>query len=585
MRSVGLRVTRSRRQHSDRPGSTDLLLAQICVITVAFSLLYAATSVWIGFTVGIALMTSCAVAIVAVLLLLRAGASYRLCANSYLAACLFIAILGCSFFTGGLGSPVTPWLSLVPVCAILLLGYVIDTLIWFFLSGAIAMSYGAAGIGGFEFPRLYHLDQTEAFATICIGGLVAILFLASIAFNFNRNRALDLALKQNEALREARELAEASTQAKSAFLAMMSHEMRTPLNGIIGSLSAVEGLPAAAPLTETHAMVMDSARVLLTIIGDLLDFALLERNEFHITENEFDPLAIIGGIEAVHRDRALAKGISFVVRLARDVPRRLRGDGVRLGQIISNLVGNAVKFTDAGTVEVVVSASDNRAGEIDLIISVEDTGIGIEADILDRLFQPFTQADPSISRRFGGTGLGLSISRRLAELMGGTIIAASDIGKGSRFHVRLPFKLVPESAGAIEPPQRRTVAGHRQLRILVAEDNPTSRAVAEKIVLRLGHSVTSVGNGKAALDRVSTGDFDAVLMDMRMPEMDGLTATRAIRALPGPVGRVAIIGVTANAFKQDALDCFDAGMDCYLSKPITVASLADAIEQVRRPLG
>jgi len=373
-------------------------------------------------------------------------------------------------------------------------------------------------------------------------------------------------------------LAEAS-RIKSEFLAMMSHEMRTPLNGIIGMLSAVEGLPEAAPMADTHATVKNSANMLLAIIGDLLDFSLLERGEFHIAESEFNPFDVIGGIEAIHRDRTLAKGLAFSVRVAGDVPHRLCGDGIRLCQIITNLVGNAVKFTESGRVEMVVTASPQVDGRVALTILVEDTGIGISQGALERLFQPFTQADSSISRRFGGTGLGLAISWRLAHLMGGDLGGESEPGRGSRFRVTLPFKLVSEAVVA-PPAVTITEPAARAISVLIAEDNPTSRVVAEKIVTRLGHRVASVEDGAAALAAIQGRDYDLVLMDMRMPVMDGLAATRAIRALPAPRGRVAIIGVTANAFPQDVQDCLDAGMDAQLSKPITLAGLAEAIKRI-----
>jgi len=369
-----------------------------------------------------------------------------------------------------------------------------------------------------------------------------------------------------------------ANRVKSEFLAMMSHEMRTPLNGIIGLISAVSGQPEAAAMAETHAMILDSANVLLAIIGDILDFALLERGEFHITENEFDLLSLIGSVEAPLRDKALAKGIKLAISVADDLPRRLRGDGVRLGQILANLLGNAVKFTDRGGVELAVTTAPAADGRITLIAVVEDTGIGIPAEAFTRLFQPFTQADSSISRRFGGSGLGLAISRRLAERMGGELKGESAPGKGSRFTVTLPFR----PAAPAEPrPERQPPASPegRALNVLVVEDNPTSRTVAEKIVTRLGHRTTSVGDGAAAVEAVRDGAFDLVLMDVRMPRMDGLTATRAIRELPGPQGRIAIIGVTADAFPQDVANCRAAGMDRHVCKPVTLASLATAIAE------
>jgi len=569
----------ARAAHCERQVSADRLLVQILLITMPFSLLYAGTSLIIGFDIGVILTLGCLVISVAILFVFRATGFHRLCAHLYLADCLCIAILGCCFFTGGTHSSVYPWFTLAPVCGVLLFGVGTDALIWFGLSLTIALVFGVAGMSGFPFPVHFRPEFKEFFGSVCVGGLITILFIYALLFNLNRDRLLDAILERNEALRQAREQAEAATRAKSEFLAMMSHEMRTPLNGIIGGLSAIEGLPEAAPLADTHAMALNSANMLLTIISDTLDFSLLERGEFHIVSADFDLFEVIGGIEALHRDRALAKGLKFTVRIAGDVPRRLVGDGVRLGQIMTNLVGNAVKFTEAGGVDVAVSSVQGRAGETTLTIAVEDSGIGIPAEQMSRVFLPFTQADSSISTRFGGTGLGLAIIHRLAQLMGGRILVESAPGRGSRFEVSLPFQAAGERAAAsvATVPERPSPGG---LRILLAEDNQTSRLVGEKLVLRLGHSVVTVVDGAEAVEAAKTQSFDLVLMDMRMPVMDGPAATRAIRALPEPWGQTPILGVTANAFPEDVADCLDAGMNGHLSKPITLKSLAAAIERV-----
>lgn len=562
---------------ADQPHS-NRFLAYIIVITAVYAVFYTVISALIGFSIGVALMAGCLLLLVGILHALDQGLGYRACANLYLADSLFIAVFGCSFYSGQIHSPVTPWLVLVPVSAVLLLGWCRATLVWMLLSCAIVVGYGLLGLAGIEYPTQFDPQWADLFAAVCTFGLVTILFLAALVFNTHRNMVMSTILERNIELKRAREQAEAATQAKSEFLAMMSHEMRTPLNGIIGALSAVEGLPEAAPMADTHAMVGDSAKVLLAIISDILDFAHLERGTFRVAEIDFDLGSIVAAIEAVFRRHAEAKGIGLAVTVGVSVPRHLHGDGVRLNQIVANLVGNAIKFTDAGRVGVAVNATaDGDRWWLEVV--VEDTGIGIEPEAMSHLFQPFTQADASISRRFGGSGLGLAISRRLAELMGGALTAESQPGRGSRFRVMLPFR--PASAPLpLAAPAVSAQAPSRPLSVLIAEDNPVNRAVAERIVARLGHVAASVVDGAAAVEAMERGTYDLVLMDMRMPQMDGLAATRAIRALPDPLGSVPIIGVTANTFPQDIQNCLDAGMDGHLSKPFTVDSLASAIGRV-----
>ncbi|MBC7635631.1 MAG: PAS-domain containing protein [Acetobacteraceae bacterium] len=406
--------------------------------------------------------------------------------------------------------------------------------------------------------------------------------------------------RRNErALAMARGAAEAAGRARAEFLAVMSHEIRTPMNGIIGVAGLLMDMNLAPNETHYVRIVLDSAQHLLQLINDILDFSRLDVGRLELEDAPLDLAAVLRESLGIVGHAAQTKGITIAHEIAADVPTQLFGDGHRLRQILLNLVGNGIKFTSAGSVTVVVQRIRTEVTEagpaIRLGFAVIDTGIGIPPEATPKLFNEFTQVDSSISRRFGGSGLGLAISRGLIEQMGGHISVDSAVGVGSTFRFDIRLRLprsdaedrpalvpAPPSALATAVPNALPVPAHAPatFAVLVAEDNMTNRLVATRMLERLGHRVTAVEDGARALRAVAAGNFDMVLMDVMMPEMDGIAATVAIRALPGPRAEIPIIGLTANLLATDRERCFAAGMNHFETKPITLSRLETAIAAV-----
>jgi signal transduction histidine kinase/ActR/RegA family two-component response regulator len=373
----------------------------------------------------------------------------------------------------------------------------------------------------------------------------------------------------------AKDAAEAASRTKSEFLANMSHEIRTPMNGVIGMLDLAVDMPPGPEQSEYFQIAKRSAKSLLALIDDILDFSKVEANKLELESVAFSIRSVMEELVTPLRVNAGEKGLMLTLRVGDDVTDRVLGDPMRLRQVLVNLVANGIKFTDAGSVNIAVT----HAGAGRIRFDVIDTGIGIAANKQRVIFDAFAQADGSTTRRYGGTGLGLTITARLVGLMGGTLNVDSEPGRGSRFSVDLPL---PAAALALVSGAKRDAAERAAgLKVLLVEDNLVNQLIARRMLEKDGHTVDVADNGAVAIEAFKNSRYDLVLMDLQMPEVDGFEATQQIRAFEAGTGRhTPIVAVTAHAMQGDRERCEAASMDGYTTKPISLDALRTEISRV-----